>query len=245
MGSEKNIQLLLVEDERKLARSIQRKLEHLGYHVKICLDGISAEKQLHDSSFDLVILDLTLPLKSGLEVLRNLRDCGKTTPVLILSARDTTKDRIIGLELGADDYMVKPFDSGELVARIESLLRRAGASSEYVLKAADLVMDVGKRTVERAGKRISLSEREFSLLEFFLRNQNQILTRKRIVEYVWGYPFETGTNIVDVYISYLRDAVDEGYERKLIRTIHGEGFILMDQEEVAAPGGNTRGRREK
>ena len=150
MGSERIIRLLLVEDERKLAQSIQRKLEHHGYRVKICLDGVSAEKQMKGSSYDLIILDLTLPLKSGLDVLKDFRNSGKTTPVLILSARDTTKDRILGLDLGADDYMVKPFDSGELVARIESLLRRAGASNEYVLKAADLVMDVGKRTVEPA-----------------------------------------------------------------------------------------------
>jgi len=243
MGSEKIIRLLLVEDERKLARSIQRKLEHHGYRVKICLDGVSAEKQMKESSYDLIILDLTLPQKSGLDVLKDFRNSGKTTPVLILSARDTPKDRILGLDLGADDYMVKPFDSGELVARIESLLRRAGASNEYVLRAADLVMDVGKRTVERAGKKIRLSDKEFSLLEFFLRNKNQILTRKRLVQQVWGYPFETGTNIVDVYISYLRDAIDEEYQPKLIRTIHGEGFILMDQELIDNSRERSRSRR--
>ncbi len=235
MTTEKNIQILLVEDERKLAKAIQQKLEHLGYHVKICYDGITADKHARDAGFDLIILDLALPGKSGLEVLKNLRGSGIATPVLILSARDTTKDRIFGLEVGADDYLVKPFDSGELVARIESLLRRAGVSGTYVLKAADLVMDVARRTVQRAGKKIDLSEKEFCLLEFFLRNKNQILTRKRLVEQVWGYQFETGTNIVDVYISYLRDAVDEGYDVKLIRTIHGEGFILMDSGQVPIP----------
>jgi DNA-binding response OmpR family regulator len=142
---------------------------------------------------------------------------------------DGVENRIKGLQLGADDYLVKPFDSGELLARIEAVLRRSGFSRTSILQAADLTMDVVKRTVERAGERIALSDKEFSLLEFLLRNKNQILTRKRLIEQVWGYQFDTGTNIVDVYVSYLRQAVDKGFSKKLIHTMHGEGFILVDE----------------
>ncbi len=225
-----DIQVLIVEDERKLATAIQRKLRQSGYGATVALDGIDGEEQARTSKFHLIVLDLSLPGKSGLDVLRDLRASGSTTPVLILSAREAPKDRILGLELGADDYMVKPFDSGELVARIESILRRSGMWSDATLKVADLVMDTSRHTVMRAGRKITLSGREFSLLEFFLRNKNQILTRKRLVEQVWGYPFETGTNIVDVYVSYLREAIDKDFSIKLIRTIHGEGFIIMEPD---------------
>ena len=161
-------------------------------------------------------------------MLRDLRAASYTTPVLILTAVDGVENRIEGLQLGADDYLVKPFDSGELLARIEAILRRSGPERTSILQAADLTIDVVKRRVERAGRKISLSDKEFSLLEFLLRNKNQILTRKRLISQVWGYQFETGTNIVDVYMSYLRQAVDKGFSKKLIHTMHGEGFILVD-----------------
>lgn len=223
------IRILLVEDEKKLARSIKEQLERAGNFVEIAGDGIDAEARARRGGYDIIVLDLNLPKKSGLEVLRDLRAASYATPVLILTALEGVEHRIEGLRTGADDYLAKPFDSGELVARIEAVLRRSGFSRTAVLQAADLTMDVVRRTVERAGEKIPLSEKEFSLLEFLLRNKNQILTRKRLIEQIWGYKFETGTNIVDVYISYLRNALDKGFSRKLIHTMHGEGFILIDR----------------
>lgn len=223
------IRILLVEDEKRLARFMEHQLVRAGYNLDLAFNGIEAEEKALSRQFELIILDLNLPKKSGLEVLKNLRSKSYATPVLILSARDTVEDRVAGLQLGADDYLVKPFDSGELLARIESVLRRSGHSRTSILEAADLSLDVVRRTVKRAGKDLNLSQREFLLLEFFLRNKNQILTRKRLAEQVWGYTFDTGTNIVDVYVSYLRKAVDEGFSKKLIRTVRGEGFILEDE----------------
>jgi DNA-binding response OmpR family regulator len=196
--------------------------------VEISGDGIAGEEKARRGEYHLIVLDLNLPKKSGLDVLRDLRADSYMTPVLILTAVDGVENRIEGLKLGADDYLIKPFDSGELLARIEAVSRRSGFSKTTLLQAGDLLVDVVKRTVERAGQKISLSDKEFSLLEFLLRNKNQILTRKRLIEQVWGYQFDTGTNIVDVYISYLRQAVDKGYPKKLIHTMHGEGFILVD-----------------
>ena len=227
--SEKNIRILLVEDERKLAHSIERKLVRAGYVVALAFDGEEGGEKARSHEFDLIILDINLPKKSGTALLQELRSDSYPTPVLILSARDTVADRIQGLQVGADDYLVKPFDSGELMERIQAILRRSGFSRTAVIQAGDLTVDVVKRTISRAGKEILLSPKEFSLLEYFVRNKNQILTRKRIAEQVWGYKFDTGTNIVDVYVSYLREAIDRGFPKKLIQTIRGEGFVLKDE----------------
>lgn len=224
--SEPQIRLLVVEDEKKLAQSLERQLAAAGYAVELAFDGIAASEKAQPHAFDLILLDLKLPKKSGLEVLQELRASACATPVLILSARDKVEDRVQGLQLGADDYLVKPFDSGELLARIEALLRRSGLSRATLLQAGELVLDVLQRTVKRGEKDITLTQKEFALLEYFMRNQNQILTRKRIAEQVWGYTFDTGTNIVDVYVSYLRKKLDEGFAAKLIHTIHGEGFLF-------------------
>jgi DNA-binding response OmpR family regulator len=224
-----NISILLVEDEKRLARSVERQLIRAGYDVDLAFDGVTASQMITSREFHLVLLDLNLPQKSGLEVLRELRTQSYTTPVLILSARDGIDDRILGLEIGADDYLTKPFDSGELFARIQAILRRSGLLRTNILQAGDLTMDVIKRVVKRNEKVISLTQTEFALLEFFLRNKNTILTRKRIAEQVWGYKFETGTNIVDVYMSYLRDSIDKDYPKKLIHTVRGEGFIIKEE----------------
>ena len=226
--SRMRIRILLVEDERKLARVIERQIARAGYDVDVAFDGQSAIDRVLSGEYQMVVLDLNLPNKSGIEVLHELRSQSYLTPVLIISARDTVKDRVLGLEIGADDYLTKPFDSSELLARIQAILRRSGTLRTAVLSAQDLTMDVVKRTVTRAEKKINLTQTEFSLLEFFLRNKNTILTRRRIAEQVWGYKFETGTNIVDVYVSYLRDSIDEEFPRKLIETIRGEGFMLRD-----------------
>ncbi len=222
------IKILLVEDERKLARVIGRQLSRAGYEVNIVHDGQTAINSILSDEYQIVVLDLNLPNKSGIDVLNEIRSQSYLTPVLIISARDTVKDRVIGLEIGADDYLTKPFDSSELLARIQAILRRSGTLRTAILKAHDLTMDMVKRTVSRGDKKIDLTQTEFALLEFFLRNKNTILTRRRIAEQVWGYKFETGTNIVDVYVSYLRDSIDEEFPIKLIETIRGEGFMLKD-----------------
>lgn len=224
--AENKLRLLVIEDEKKLAQSLERQLSAAGYEVTVALDGLGASEQLVMQNFDLIVLDLKLPKKSGLEILQELRGRANLTPVLILSARDKVEDRVQGLQLGADDYLVKPFDSGELLARIDAILRRAGLARTAILLAGDLTLDLTQRMVKRGDKEIALTQKEFALLEYFMRNKNQILTRKRIAEQVWGYTFDTGTNIVDVYVSYLRKKVEEGFPSKLIHTIHGEGFLL-------------------
>lgn len=218
----------MVEDERRLAESVERQLKRAGYEVELAGDGDEALEMARGHEFHLILLDLNLPRRSGFEVIEILRAEMRETPILILSARDGVEDRIEGLRRGADDFLVKPFDFDELSARIEAILRRAGHDRLSVFEAADLTMDVVGRKVRRGGRDIALSPREFGLLEFFLRNKNQILTRRRIAEQVWGYSFDTGTNIVDVYVSYLRKAIDAGFDRKLIQTIPRQGFVLKD-----------------
>jgi two-component system, OmpR family, copper resistance phosphate regulon response regulator CusR len=220
--------VLLVEDEKKLARSVQAQLTQHGYEVESASDGIDAIDMTLAGDFHVVILDINLPGKSGLEVLQAIRSRSQATPVLIVSARDAVSDRIMGLTLGADDYLVKPFDSAELVARLQAILRRSGLARHSVLRAGDLTLDVVERKARRGGREINLTGREFALLEFLLRNKNQVLTRRRIAEQVWGYKFDTGTNVVGVYISYLRKIVDDGFPVKLIQTVLGEGFLLKD-----------------
>lgn len=228
-SGEQKTRILLVEDERKLARSLERQLTRLGYEVELAFDGVEGGDKAQTGESALIILDLNLPKKSGFEVLEELRSRSYPTPVLILSARDKVEDRIKGLQIGADDYLVKPFDFGELSARIEAILRRGGVKRMSILQAGDLTMDVLKRTVKRDNIDITLTPREFSLLEYFLRNKNQLLTRKRIAEQVWGYTFDTGTNIVDVYVRYLRKSIDEGFSQKLIQTVYAQGFMLKDE----------------
>jgi DNA-binding response OmpR family regulator len=225
---QKDIRILLVEDEKNLSRSLKKLLERRGYIVGVAFDGAEGQQKVMEEEFQLVILDVMLPDKSGFELLRELRSKEIRTPVLILTALDRPEDRIKGLNIGADDYLLKPFDSGELVARVEAILRRTGSERTSILQAADLLMDISRRSVRRGGKEIRLTEKEFSLLEFFLRNKNEVITRKRLIEQVWGYSFNPGTNIVDVYVSYLREAIDDGFVKKLIKTVHGEGFILID-----------------
>jgi DNA-binding response OmpR family regulator len=223
-----NVRLLLVEDETKLARSLVDRLAREGYSVDTAFDGVQGWNKAASHEYGLIILDLNLPRKSGLSILNELRRHSNNTPVLILSGRQNVSDRVGGLRSGADDYLVKPFDSSELVARIGALLRRSGNEIPTVLTCADLSLDIVQHKVRRGGREIPLAGRQLALLEFFLRNQNEILTRKRIAEQVWGYKFETGTNIVGVYISYLRKAVDEGYPKKLIHTVFRAGFIMRD-----------------
>ncbi len=221
--------LLLIEDEEKLTTTLKRQLDREGFNVEISADGIDADKKLQSNNYHMVVLDLNLPGMSGIELLEEMRKRGDHTPVLILSARDKVEDRVKGLNIGADDYLVKPFDITELTARIRAVMNRAGLKQATSLKAADLVMDLITRTVKRANQDIALSPKEFSLLEFLIKNKNQVITSKRIAEQVWGYTFDTGTNIVNVYINYLRKNIDTNFSKKLIHTIRGQGFILIDK----------------
>jgi DNA-binding response OmpR family regulator len=220
--------VLIIEDEEKLALSIAEQLAGEGYQTGVALDGADGLTRASEEQWEIVILDLNLPRKSGLQVLRTLRDQGHETPVLILSARGAAGDRVKGLRTGADDYLAKPFDSGELLARLEAILRRSVQRRTTILKAADLTLDLVERSVTRGTQKIELSPREFALLEFFVRNKNHVLTRKRIAEAVWGYTFDTGTNIVNVYIAYLRKAIDQGHVKKLIQTIPSQGYMLKE-----------------
>ena len=228
MTTENPIRILLVEDQKRLARLIERQLIRAGYTISLAFTAEEGLTKAMSEEVHLILLDINLPDKSGFEVLRELRSKSYTTPVLILTARNQVEDRIQGLEIGADDYLAKPFDSGELLARIQAILRRSGVVRTSILRAADLVFDNATQTVRRNGKELNLTQRERALLDFFLKNKNQIITRKRIAQEVWGYTFETGTNIVDVYVSYLRRAIDDGFEPKLIQTVYGQGFILKD-----------------
>lgn len=221
--------LLLIEDEKKLARSLKNHLMREGYAVDLTHDGVEAISKILQNDYNLLVLDINLPRKSGFDILDEIRNRSNNTPVLILSSRNTVEDRVKGLQLGADDYLIKPFDSSELLARVEAILRRTENSANQVLKADDLSLDIKNRKVTRGDKIINLSPKEFLLLEFFLRNKNQVLTRKRIAEQVWGYNFDTGTNLVDVYVYYIREAIDKGHSRKLINTVRGQGFMMVDK----------------
>jgi heavy metal response regulator len=220
------MRLLVVEDEKKVARFIQRGLEEEGYAVDVARDGEEALALARDGVHDLILLDIGLPGKNGLQVLRELRDGKREVPVLLLTVRATIEDKVLGLDAGADDYLTKPFAFQELLARIRALLRRQTGGGPAVLKYADLLLDPARRTASRGGEKIELTSKEFALLEYLLRHPGRVLTRTRIIEHVWDYDFDSGTNLVDVYINYLRKKVDSGREPKLIHTVRGVGYVL-------------------
>lgn len=220
------MRLLVVEDELKMAAFLQRALSAEGHEVAEVHDGEEALALVLSEDFDAIVLDLNLPRRDGLSVLRQLRAHGKTTPVLILSARGQADDRIAGLNLGADDYLPKPFAMDELLARVSALLRAAGSRKQTRFEIADLVVDTAARTVSRAGQEVSLPMREFGLLEFLVRCAGRTLSRAQILEHVWGYHFDPGTNVVDVYIQRLRRKLDDGHAEPLIETVPGLGYRL-------------------
>ena len=225
----REINLLIVEDEHHLADSIARRMEEEGYSVDVANDGEEGLRLASTKKYHLIILDLLLPKKDGLQVLREIRRGKVQSMVLVLTARSTVEERVDGLRLGADDYLTKPFAFAELLARVESLLRRQGVGHGPVLRVADVELDVETRAVRRSMKNIQLTAKEYLLLEFLMRNKNRILTRREIAEQVWGYTFDTGTNVVDVYVNYLRKALDEGFPKRLIHTVRGVGFILKEE----------------
>jgi heavy metal response regulator len=220
------MRILLVEDDRKVASFIRKGLAEEGYAVDVAVDGEMGLAMGLDRLHDVIVLDVMLPQKPGFQVLRELRQAKVTTPVLLLTARDAIEDKVQGLDAGADDYLTKPFAFAELLARVRALLRRGKAAQAPVLQAADLVLDPATRTVKRGGEAIPLTNREFALLEYFLRNPGRVLTRTMIAEHVWDYSFDAGTNVIDVYVNYLRKKIDAGREPKLIHTVRGVGYVL-------------------
>ena len=217
--------VLVVDDDPGIASSLRRALLYEGYAVTVAADGDTALLRARTDQPDLVILDVMLPGIDGIEVCRRLR-VEDDVPVLMLTARDATADRVIGLDSGADDYLVKPFAYDELLARVRALLRRKPARSSRQLKFADVNMDTGTREVTRGDRDIDLTPREFDLLQFFLRNPRQVLTRDRILDVVWGYGFGATSNSVDVYVGYLRTKLEQGGGHRLIHTVRGVGYAL-------------------
>jgi len=221
------MRILVVEDERKVASFIRQGLQEEGHAVEIAADGAAALELLEaEPAYDLVILDLMLPKRDGFEVLKTLRQQRSQTPVLVLTARDSVSDKVRGLDLGADDYLTKPFAFDEFLARVRALLRRGAGQRAPVFKLDDLSLDPATRQVTRASRRITLTAREYALLEYFLRNVGRVLTRPMIAQHVWGLDFDTESNIIDVYVGYLRKKIDGEGERRLLHTVRGAGYML-------------------
>lgn len=221
--------ILLVEDEEKLARFIELELTHEGYQVEKAFDGRAGLDAAEQGTYDLMLLDIMLPGLNGLEVLRRLR---RTTsmPVIILTARDAVMDKVTGLDMGADDYITKPFSIEELLARIRVALRKQASQREenQVMRLGELTMDVAHHRVIRDGTEIELTNREFALLQYFMENKTIVLTREQLLERVWGYQFMGETNVVDVYVRYLRSKIDDGHAHKYLQTVRGVGYVLRE-----------------
>jgi heavy metal response regulator len=220
------VRILVVEDERKVASFVKKGLEEEGYAVDVAVDGEEGLVMALTRVHDLIILDIRLPRRDGLRVLQALRHDGVTAPVLLLTVRATIEDKVLGLDAGADDYLTKPFAFQELVARVRALLRRRAEGEPTVLHIGDLTLDPARRTVTRGDEKIDLTPREFALLDYFMRNPGRVLTRTMIAEHVWDYSFDTSTNVIDVYVNYLRKKVDAGREPKLLHTMRGVGYVL-------------------
>jgi len=229
------MRILIAEDDEALARFVRQGLEGEHYTVDVCQDGEQARSQATETEYDMVILDLNLPKLDGVSVLRHLRLKKPSLPVLILTQRTKVEDRVQCLDTGADDYLAKPFSFTELSARIRALIRRSHLPSESILAVGDLKLDRVQRIVERSGLRIELTAKEFALLEYLMRNAGRDVTRSMIIEHVWNLTFDTTTNVVDVYINYLRRKVDDGHAVKLIHTVRGVGYAVKAPAEVLAP----------
>ena len=222
------MRILVVEDEKRLNRIISEALEDEGYSVDSCFNGLDALDYAAGADYDVIILDIMMPKMDGLEVVRRLRTGGNSTPVLFLTARDSVADRVTGLESGGDYYLVKPFDFQELMAVVRVMSRKYTGNRSNVYTIADLSLDATAKTVTRAGKNIELTAKEFSLLEYMLRNKGVVLSREMIENNLWNYDYEGGTNVVDVYVGYLRKKMDTGFDKKLIHTVWGTGWVLKE-----------------
>ncbi|WP_019910937.1 response regulator transcription factor [Paenibacillus sp. HW567] len=223
------MRILVIEDDTALHRILSKRLKEVGHSVDGCYDGEEGLNYARALEYDCIILDLMLPKKDGISILRELRSYGNVSPVMVLTAKDSITDRVTGLDAGADDYLTKPFSFEELSARLRALLRRSGDTKEIVLKLADLMLNTATHTVMRAGQSILLTSKEYALLEYLLRNQGHIQTRSQISDHVWNYEFNYDSNIVDVYIRYLRNKVDKDFSAKLIHTIRGFGYVMREE----------------
>lgn len=226
--------ILILEDEEKIARVLQLELEHEGYQTAIDGDGASGLEKISQQSWDLILLDIMLPRVSGTQVLRKMRDNGNPTPVIMLTAKDTLSDKVKGLDLGANDYITKPFHTEELLARIRACLRTTpqppveGPDNNPCLQVGELMVNPSTREVHRANTQIELTPREFDLLVYFMENVRQVLAREQIIEHVWGYDFFGEPNVVDVYVRYLRKKVDKDFDSAYIHTVRGVGYTLRE-----------------
>jgi len=225
------MRILVVEDNKRLSDSLRRTLEDDGYAIDAACDGLDGEEMALMGTYDVIILDIMLPEKDGLTVCRDIRNKRINTPVLMLTARDALDDRVSGLDSGADDYLVKPFEVDELRARIRALLRRESSSKSALLQVGDLTLDPATHAVERAGKPVNLTAKEFSLLEYFMRHPNHIISREKAESHLWSYEHLVTSNVVDVYIRRLRRKIDDPYETKLFETIRGAGYRLREPGE--------------
>ena len=222
------MRILVVEDEKKVASFIQRGLEGEGFSVEVAYDGESGVEMGSKSSFDLILMDVMLPKMDGLQAIKALREKGVESPVLCLTAKDTVEDIVAGLDSGSDDYLTKPFAFAELLARVRALVRRGTQERGAEITYADLRLDPVAHKVWRSDSEIDLTAKEYALLEFFMRNPETTLTRTMIAEHVWDYTFDSFTNIIDVYVNYLRKKVDRDYTNKLIHTVRGIGYVLKE-----------------
>lgn len=223
------MRILVVEDEKKVAGFIQQGLEEEHYSVDVAYDGEVGLQMAETERYDLLILDVMLPKKSGLDLMKEFRARGGTVPVLMLTAKGTIDDKVAGLDSGADDYLTKPFAFAELLARVRSLLRRSSKDKSTVLSIADLELDTVTHKAKRAGRIIELTAKEYALLEYFLRNKERVLSRTIIAEHIWDYNFDTGTNIIDVYVNHLRNKIEGQGEKKLIHTVRGVGYVVKEE----------------
>jgi heavy metal response regulator len=222
------MRILVVEDEKKVARFIQQGLEEEHYSVDVAHDGERGALLAETQGYDLLILDVMLPKLTGIDVTRRLRASRVATPILMLTAKTATEDKVAGLDSGADDYLTKPFAFAELLARVRSLLRRGSKEKSTVLSIVDLELDTVSHKAKRGDRAIDLTAKEYALLEYFLRNKNRVLSRTIISEHIWDYNFDTGTNLIDVYVNHLRNKIDNGFEKKLIHTVRGVGYVLRE-----------------
>lgn len=222
------MRILVAEDEKDMNRIICKRLKEEGYSVDSCFDGVEVFDYLACAEYDAIVLDIMMPRMDGLQVLRKLRDDNNQIPVLLLTAKDRVEDRVTGLDAGADDYLVKPFAVQELLARIRVMLRKPASVKTTVYTLADLEVHTDTHQVIRANQELPLSAKEFSLLWYMIQNAGIVLSREKLEQHIWNYDFSGGSNVIDVYIRYLRKKIDDGFDKKLIHTIRGEGYVLRE-----------------